>query len=990
MSTSIGSGLFPLRALVITLRCTEAARLAFFHQPALTAFLRFLAGSPDNYDVLIRLDTPESGRVRYRVGDHYRFVLIGLNGSEQLLDTLLKRLSELPGSAPKQGRDLPFRDNWALVSVQDMFSGEAIHQLDDAVCYDVEQLAAETELWRDKASIGLQWVSPALLLKHKDQRVDKAGKPLKDEARYIRDAVDLDGDLLLSRIHNSVADLLRRRSELTPALPPLSTIPDISISDMHLFWLDVVYGNAAKSMGGVSGHITLSLPEVGFDWLALLVLGQYLGVGQRSAFGWGRFILQDKDGGQSYRRVFPANSFLLMAKDKENLSQAWRHVVAGRDIPQDMAAGLDDHDDESDAWRAWSEDNEDEADTDLIPLERLEDALEKMFWGKYQAPDLRGYLIPKKNGGVRSLAIPPLFDRVLQRAVQQVLNESLEPLMAQQSHGYRPGRSRITASQSVQKAWREGYRWVYEGDVHDFFDSVQWQKVGERLSAIYYNDPLVNALLQWIQPAVWFEGERIERQSGLPQGSPISPVLANLMLDDFDSDMEVAGFRLIRYADDFVVLCKSPEEAEQAQALAQQSLGEHGLELHPDKSRIAALEDGFRYLGYLFVNDLALDISHNKAVVPTEPKPPSPNSWLAQLGERQAEQAQSEKSLLAIVERIHRQQAVQLGERESSGSFVTISGQPAVLSTLSKQLNVFRNDERLFRLPWNSIETILLLGNHQVTTQAMHEALRRDVPIHLASSTGHYQGCITHNRNSQHQSVWMQQILAFQDEDKALYCAKAVISSRLRHMKEVLRQRKVASSVPVLDNAIRKANQAESAQQLLGYEGSATREYYAKLASIMPEEFAFSGRNRRPPRDPFNVLLSIGYTQLYALVESVLHVKGLLPWQGFYHQPHGKHAVLASDLMEPFRHFVERAALTMVLRKEIVVDDFTYSAAQACYINDKARRKYLAYLLQSWEVKVTARGQSEPKSWLEHMQQQAQSLKKFVTQGEPFQPFRLR
>ena len=130
------SSLLPLRGLVITLRCTATARLAFFHQPALTAFLRFLAGSPDQYDQLIRIDAPESGRINYREGEHYRFLLLGLAGSEALLDALLAGLAGLPRSAPKQGEGLPFADNWRLEAVQDMFTGNPITCLAEACCYD--------------------------------------------------------------------------------------------------------------------------------------------------------------------------------------------------------------------------------------------------------------------------------------------------------------------------------------------------------------------------------------------------------------------------------------------------------------------------------------------------------------------------------------------------------------------------------------------------------------------------------------------------------------------------------------------------------------------------------------------------------------------------------------------------------------------------------------------------------------------------------------
>ncbi|MBO0615366.1 CRISPR-associated endonuclease Cas1 [Thiothrix fructosivorans] len=877
--------LLPLRGLVITLRCTATARLAFFHQPALTAFLRFLAGSPDQYDQLIRIDTPESGRVSYRAGEHYRFLLLGLAGSEALLDALLAGLAGLPQSAPKQGEGLPFADNWRLEAVQDMFTGNPVSSLAEACCYDVDALQAEVALWEGKQQVQWQWLSPALLLKDKQQR-EAEGVKAKGEARYVRDAPDLSGALLCSRVHTAVADLLRRRGETQTM--PLTTAPPVEISAAHLFWLEAGYRGADhqyQSMGGVSGHLSLHLPaNLALGWWELLVLGQYLGMGQRTTFGWGRYLLVDAEGGQSYRRVFPASSLLMLAQTEENLSQAWAYVQAGQDIPD----GLVDEpevarwylpDDEDDDAVSIDADAEEAIPSSELPLEQLQADLERVLHGTYQPPVAQGYWLPKTSGGMHLLAVAPTYDRVLQRAVQQVLAHTLGALLAAQ----REGRD-TDPGQAIRQAWAEGYRWVYEGDIQDFFGSIDLERLRGRLVAVYHNDPVVAAILGWLRAEVVCAGESVARTRGLPLGSPLSPLLAELMRDDVEHQRSAAA------------------PAEQAS----------GVIIH------------------------------------------------------------------------------EVGQRERTGSFVTVTGDPAVLTTSNGQLHVYRKDELLMQLPWNSIEMVLLLGNHQVTTQAMHTALDEDIPIHLASGKGNYKGCITHNRNSQHQSLWVQQILAFQDEAKVLACAKEVVQARLIHMKETLRHRQLAEDLPVINGALRKLPKVDSLASLLGYEGSSTREYFARIASVLPVDFRFEGRNRRPPRDPFNVLLSLGYTQLYSLTESVVHTVGLLPWQGFYHQPRGRHAVLASDLMEPFRHLVERSALSMVARGEIVATDFRYTPERACLISDAARRKFLALLMQGWENKLTARGDDAAKSWLDQLRAQALSLKGFVTKGEAFHAFRAR
>ena len=877
--------LLPLRGLVITLRCTATARLAFFHQPALTAFLRFLAGSPDQYDQLIRIDTPESGRVSYHTGEHYRFLLLGLAGSEALLDALLAGLAGLPRSAPKQGEGLPFADNWRLEAVQDMFTGNPVTCLAEACCYDADALQAEVALWEGKQQVQWQWLSPALLLKDKQQR-EAEGIKAKGEARYVRDAPDLSGALLCSRVHTAVAGLLRNRGETQ--IVPLATAPPVEISVAHLFWLEAGYRDADhqyREMGGVSGHLSLHLPaNLALGWWELLVLGQYLGMGQRTTFGWGRYLLVDAEGGQSYRRVFPASSLLMLAQTEENLSQAWAYVQAGQDIPDGLV-------DEPEVARWYLPDDEDDdavsTDADAekampsseLPLEQLQADLERVLHGTYAPPAAQGYWLPKTSGGMHLLAVAPKYDRVLQRAVQQVLAHPLGALLAAQ----REGRD-TDPGQAIRQAWAEGYRWVYEGDIQDFFGSIDLERLRGRLVAVYHNDPVVAAILGWLRAEVVCAGESVARTRGLPLGSPLSPLLAELMRDDVEHQRSAAA------------------PAEQAA----------GVIIH------------------------------------------------------------------------------EVGQRERTGSFVTVTGDPAVLTTSNGQLHVYRKDELLMQLPWNSIQMVLLLGNHQVTTQAMHTALDEDIPIHLASGKGNYKGCITHNRNSQHQSLWVQQILAFQDEAKVLACAKEVVQARLIHMKETLRHRQLAEDLPVINGALRKLPKVDSLASLLGYEGSSTREYFARIASVLPADFRFEGRNRRPPRDPFNVLLSLGYTQLYSLTESVVHTVGLLPWQGFYHQPRGRHAVLASDLMEPFRHLVERSALSMVARGEIVAADFRYTPERACLISDAARRKFLALLMQGWENKLTARGDDAAKSWLDQLRAQALSLKGFVTKGEAFHAFRAR
>ncbi|MCK5726932.1 MAG: CRISPR-associated endonuclease Cas1 [Thiotrichaceae bacterium] len=965
--------LLPIRSIIVTLQFTRTVKPRLFHQPALSAFLRFLAGSPEHFDQFIRIDTPESGHIAYQAGDYYRFMLLGFGGDTQILEHLFIKLQQLPRSTPKQGKALPFSSHWKFVQMQDALSEQSIHQFAEISHYGLTDLNNEVAIWRLKQCIHWRFLAPARLLKAQDQR-----KNLKGEVRYIRNQNELTGHLLLQRIHNSLADLIRRREscQTEPSYPP-----DFPLLDQHLFWMDCEYTNAKGKhnvMGGVSGRFTLDLStQLNTTWWQLLILGQYIGIGQRASFGWGRYQLQTEEGLFSYRHAMAASSVIMRAQKEENLSSAWRHVMSGRGEPQELTE-----------LEEEALDDTKNIQTSEAPIAQLQQDLDQLLQGEYSIPTLRGYLIPKSNGGVRPLAVPPIYDRVMQRAISQIISPALEQLMYRHSHGFRKGRSRITASYEIQAAWREGYRWVYESDIKDFFDSVSLNALYDRLSALYYGDPIVERIIAWMQADVVFQKQSIERNNGLPQGSPLSPLMANLMLDDFDSDMQAAGFFLIRFADDFIVLCKDPQQAKKAGELAIQSLQEHGFVLHPDKTQITALQDGFKYLGYLFMNDMVLDVSNKNPKEQDKVSVPA-HSWLAHLADKEPQRITQTQSLDDLLKCFANKQSIEVAERDKTGTLLAVTGEYSVMSTDNKQMQVHRDDKRLYRLPWKSLQTIILFGNHQITTQAMHAALRHNVNIHLATRSGRYQGVVTHNRNSQHQQTWLRQTATFSDNEKALYCAQEIVKSRLQQMKKHLYQRRKAYRSPVLDKAIQVMGKVDSLASLLGHEGSATREYYQCLALSLPPEYNFSGRNRRPPRDPVNVLFSLGYTLLYAYTESLIHGVGLLPWQGFYHQARGKHAALASDLMEPFRHLIERTAISLINRHEIKQDDFSYTVAGACLISDSARRQYIALLLQRFDTKIKARGQTEAQSWLYHMQQQVLSLKAFVDHGSVFKAFRL-
>lgn len=271
---------------------------------------------------------------------------------------------------------------------------------------------------------------------------------------------------------------------------------------------------------------------------------------------------------QAAERLGRSDRLMDVILDRENLIRAWERVCRNKGAPG----------------------------VDGMKVEQLLDYLrnhwpiikQELLNSTYKPQPVRRKEISKQEGGVRLLGIPTVLDRFIQQAISQILGRIWEPFFSEYSYGFRPGR---TAHQAVMQGKRymvEGYTYVVDMDLSKFFDRVNHDRLMARLADRVEDKRVLKLIRRYLRCGVMLDGVSVRTEEGTPQGGPLSPLLSNIVLDELDKELEKRGHKFVRYADDFMIYCRSQKAAERVKRSITKYLNTKlKLKVNEDKSGVS-------------------------------------------------------------------------------------------------------------------------------------------------------------------------------------------------------------------------------------------------------------------------------------------------------------------------------------------------------------------------------------------------------------------
>ncbi|WP_462160482.1 CRISPR-associated endonuclease Cas1 [Pseudoalteromonas maricaloris] len=612
------------------------------------------------------------------------------------------------------------------------------------------------------------------------------------------------------------------------------------------------------------------------------------------------------------------------------------------------------------------------------------------------------------NKKPRWLAFPTVRDRIVHTAIAILLQPYFEEEFEHNSYGYRPGRSYMMAVDKIISHRNQGLQYVFDADITGYFDHIPQPKLIEKMQQTAIDPTLIELIINLLFSHQHTDGQLIFGKAaglGIPQGSAISPLLANYYLDELDEQLIKLNYQMVRYADDFVVCCATQKAAQHAQYHTEQVLHHLGLTLNLNKTQLTTFSEGFRFLGHYFIGEQVIDEKSNLQYGVMEKTMDFAASASEQLQEQLIAQLdtpakpynqtiEEDADWLDVPENLLSQPSLVKRKPLKTlyltqvGAVVGIRGNRAYLSIEGEVVKTW---------PLSVIDAVIVMGRVQLTTDFLGYCTEHSITLILASSTGRYKGELSTYPNCN--AALYSQITKLGADSFHRELSTVILDAKFYHSCKVLEQQTRRSTLTQackmqlheiaksLNKGVNQLRNAKTRQQQFTLEAQMAKQYFQGLALALPEEWGFTGRNRLPPKDPINALLSLGYNLLFNNLLCMVRKHGLHPDIGMLHcgdyQPS-----LVLDLMEPFRALVvDTTVIKMINKQQFQHDDFEVRGEQ-CLLTSAGLKKFITEIENKLTASFSCKRTKQLKDYRKAMNDQVLSFKMHLQSGTKFTAFK--
>lgn len=650
-------------------------------------------------------------------------------------------------------------------------------------------------------------------------------------------------------------------------------------------------------------------------------------------------------------------SLFQQASSYENLSQAWQKVFKNAGCAGGDGVSIE-------AFSQYAHES-------LMTLSH------RLLSGSYMPSSLRKIEIKKSNGTIRLLNVPSVIDRIVQTSFAQSLTNILEPEFENCSHGYRQGKSVQSAIAQIEFLRNEGFSYIIEADIEDYFNNISHEILLKMLRH-YVDDASMVAVIN-----LWLDGFS-QQGFGLPQGSPLSPLLANLYLDALDEEFTQKNIRIIRFADDFVILCKTEKMAGELLQELSEFLKEYGLSLNLDKTKITDFQKGFEFLGHLFVRSMVLQSREDEILQSTNDTNIIPylDTEIQEIPQKdESEELQSDyfkhRALYVL----------------SDDLFLDAKKNSFILHNQSE-------NKIILTIPSNMPIRIEVGKYADISTNAIREAFIHNIPVDFMDNHQVIGTAYVHNEAiAKVSSVHLAQANHILDLDKKFTLAKIIVSGKIHNQRIVLKRLNRHKKNEIIEGVCASLKETlkildtikgGEISLLLGYEGQTTKQYYHAISHLINDPaWNFTGRgDKTNPTHAGSVIINILSHFLAKDMKAILSYSSLHAGFGFLHSVKNVPNALVYDLIEEFRPLlVESLMVYLMNNRNISVSDFILSETGRIQPIIGIYRE----LALQYEKRVNRHitiNDTEVISWRGLMQKQIFLLEKHFTDETPYHPYR--